>query len=153
MSIARAAAGISREVCMSIHSFIYKDASEASEACAVKVAELLQQAVAAKPSAAFAVSGGTTPKLLFRELAKIRLEWDKVHLFWVDERCVPPTDAQSNYKLAKENFIDPAGFPAAHVHRIQAELEPERAARLYADEIRSFFSLGRAEFPSFDIIH
>jgi 6-phosphogluconolactonase len=138
---------------MSIHSFIYKDASEASEACAVKVAELLRQAVAAKPSAAFAVSGGTTPKLLFRELAKIRLEWDKVHLFWVDERCVPPTDAQSNYKLAKENFIDPAGFPSRNVHRVPTELDPEGAARSYADEIREFFGSGPDELPHFDVIH
>jgi 6-phosphogluconolactonase len=138
---------------MSIHSFIYKDAYEASQACAVKVVELLQQAVAAKPSAALAVSGGTTPKLLFRALAKIRFEWDKVHLFWVDERCVPPTDEQSNYKLAKENFIDPAGFPSRNVHRIPAELEPAIAARSYGNEIREFFGLGPGELPHFDVIH
>src|ERR1700680_1801686 len=138
---------------MSIHSFVYKDANEASEACAVKVVELLRQAVAAKPNAAFAISGGTTPKLLFRELAKIRFEWDKVHLFWVDERCVPPTDSQSNYKLAKENFIDAVVFPSRNVHRVPAELEPEIAARSYADEIREFFGLGPDELPHFDVIH
>jgi 6-phosphogluconolactonase len=138
---------------MSIHSFVYKDANQASEACAVKVVELLRQAVAAKPNAAFAISGGTTPKLLFRELAKIRFEWDKVHLFWVDERCVPPTDSQSNYKLAKENFIDAAVFPSRNVHRVPAELEPEIAARSYADEIREFFGLGPDELPHFDVIH
>jgi 6-phosphogluconolactonase len=138
---------------MSIHSFIYKDANEASEACAVKVVELLRQAVAAKPNAAFAISGGTTPKLLFRELAKIGFEWDKVHLFWVDERCVPPMDSQSNFKLAKENFIDPAGFPSRNVHRVPAELEPEIAARSYADDIREFFGLSPDALPHFDIIH
>jgi 6-phosphogluconolactonase len=138
---------------MSIHSFIYKDPNEASQACAVKVVGLLQQGLAAKPSATFAVSGGTTPKLLFRELAKLPFEWDKAHLFWVDERCVPPTDPQSNYRLAKENFIDPAGFPSCNVHRIPAELEPRIAARSYADEIREFFGSGPDELPHFDVVH
>jgi 6-phosphogluconolactonase len=138
---------------MSIHSLIYPDANEASQACAVRVVQLLQQAVAAGPTSALAISGGTTPKLLFRELAKMRLEWDRVHLFWVDERCAPPTDPQSNYKLAKENFIDPVGFPSRNVHRVRAELEPEIAARSYADEIREFFGLGPNELPHFDVIH
>ena len=90
---------------------------------------------------------------MFADLAKARFDWDKVHLFWVDERGVPPTDTQSNYKLAKESFLDPARFPNQNVHRIQAELAPDVAARLYADEIRSFFSLGPGELPRFDIIH
>jgi 6-phosphogluconolactonase len=65
----------------------------------------------------------------------------------------PPTDPQSNYKLAKEHYIDPAGFPASNVHRIQAELEPETAARLYSEDIRKFFRLEPGSFPAFDIIH
>jgi 6-phosphogluconolactonase len=91
---------------------------------------------------------------LFGELAKSRFDWSRVHLFWVDERGVPPGDPQSNYKLAKEHLIDPAGFPASNVHRIQAELEPETAARLYAEDIGKFFGLrSPGAFPRFDIIH
>ena len=138
---------------MSLHWYIYEDPQETAAECCHKIFDLLREALATRDRAALAVSGGSTPKLLFAEMAQATFGWSRVHLFFVDERGVPPTDTQSNYKLAKENFIDPAGFPAANVHRIQSELEPERAARLYADEIRSFFSLGRAEFPSFDIIH
>jgi len=138
---------------MSIHTFVHNDAKTASEACAAKVVQLLGQAVAGTGRATFAVSGGTTPKLLFGELARTPFDWSKVHLFWVDERCVPPTDPQSNYKLAKENLIDPAGFPAANIHRIPAELDPEVAARACAADIREFFGLKPGELPRFDVLH
>jgi 6-phosphogluconolactonase len=138
---------------VSAHWYFYEDPRETAAACCQKILEVLKETLADRDRAALAVSGGTTPKLLFADMAKSRFDWSRTHLFWVDERGVPPTDAQSNYKLAKENFIDPAGFPAQNVHRIQAELDPQRAAQLYADEIRSFFSLGPGEFPSFDIIH
>jgi 6-phosphogluconolactonase len=138
---------------MSIHSYIYEDAQEASAACAIKMLGLLEVSLAASSVATLAISGGSTPKLLFGELAKARFDWSRVHLFWVDERAVLPTDPQSNYKLAKEHFIDPAGFPASNVHRIQAELEPETAARLYSEDIGKFFRLEPGSFPAFDIIH
>jgi len=138
---------------VSVHWHIYEEPQETAAACSRKILDLLKERLANGDRATLAVSGGSTPKLLFAEMTKANSDWTRVHLFWVDERGVPPTDAQSNYKLAKENFIDAAGFPARNVHRIQAELDPELAARLYADEIRSFFSLGPGEFPSFDIIH
>jgi 6-phosphogluconolactonase len=111
-----------------------------------------------QPRASSAVSGGTTPKLMFAELAKANFDWSDVHLFWVDERSVPPADSQSNYKLAKENFIDPAHFPSANVHRIHGELPPKEAAKLYQEDIRTFFQLASAvvakgTVPQFDIIH
>ncbi len=143
---------------MTMQSFVYENAQAASEACARKIIELLGRALATEPRASIAVSGGTTPKLMFAEMAKANFDWSNVHLFWVDERLVPPTDSQSNYKLAKENFIDPAHFPSANVHRIQGELPPQEAAKLYEDDIRSFFNLsppGKAQgaVPQFDIIH
>ncbi len=138
---------------MSAHWYIYEDPAETAAASCRKILDLLKATLASNERAALAVSGGSTPKLLFAEMAKSGFDWTRTHLFWVDERGVPPTDAQSNYKLAKENFIDPARFPAGNIHRIQAELEPERAAQLYADDMRSFFALKPAEFPCFDIIH
>jgi 6-phosphogluconolactonase len=138
---------------MSVHASIYDTAGEAASHCATKILELLGTSLATSPHATLAISGGATPQLMFGDLARAKFDWTRVHLFWVDERGVPPTDAQSNYKLAKETFIDPAGFPAANVHRIQAELEAREAARLYAEEIREFFSLGPGELPNFDIIH
>ena len=61
------------------------------------------KSLAGQEFATFAVSGGTTPKLLFRQLAAPRFQWERVHLFWVDERGVPPTDPASNYRLAEEH--------------------------------------------------
>jgi len=138
---------------VSVHWYIYEGPTETAVACCRKILDLLAETLARHERASMAVSGGSTPKLLFAEMAKANFDWSRVHLFWVDERGVPPTDAQSNYKLTKEKFIDAANFPAQNVHRIQAELDPESAARLYADEIRSFFSLRRGEFPRFDIMH
>jgi 6-phosphogluconolactonase len=138
---------------MTVQSFVYESADAASEACARKVLELLGRALSAQPRAAIAISGGTTPKRMFADLAQSGFNWTNVHLFWVDERCVPPTDSESNYKLAKERFIDPARFPAANVHRIQGELAPTEAANLYAADIRKFFQLPSGVAPQFDIIH
>ena len=138
---------------MSIHTFVYENALEASAACARRTLDILQETLAGESYATLAISGGSTPKLLFDELAKAHLDWTKVHLFWVDERGVPPTDAQSNFKLAKEHLIDPGHFPGRNVHRIQAELAPDIAARLYDEDIREFFALPAGEFPHFDIIH
>jgi 6-phosphogluconolactonase len=138
---------------MTAQSFVFENAQAASEACARKVLELLGRALSSQPRATIAVSGGTTPKLMFGELARAAFDWKNVHLFWVDERLVPPTDSQSNYKLTKENFIDPAHFPASNVHRIQGELPPQEAAKLYADDIRAFFNLAPGDLPHFDVIH
>src|SRR5260370_28088306 len=138
---------------MSIHTFVYEDALEASSACARRTLDILQETLAGESYATLAISGGSTPKLLFDELAKAHFDWNKVHLFWVDERGVPPTDPQSNFKLAKEHLIDPGHFPGRNVHRIQAELAPEVAARFYDQDIREFFALPSGEFPHFDIIH
>jgi 6-phosphogluconolactonase len=138
---------------VSVHWYIYEAAAQTAGACCRKLLDLLKEALSNRDRATLAVSGGSTPKLLFAEMTVANFDWSRVHLFWVDERGVPPTDAQSNYKLAKENFLDAAGFPAQNIHRIQGELNPECAARLYADEIRSFFSLAPGELPDFDIIH
>lgn len=138
---------------MSVESLVYENGRAASEACSRKIIELLEDALARQPRASLAVSGGTTPKFMFADMAKASFDWSNVHLFWVDERMVPPTDSQSNYKLAKENFIDPARFPSGNVHRIHGEIPPKEAVKLYDDEIRGFFELSPGAVPRFDIIH
>lgn len=138
---------------MTEHSFVCENAQAASDACARKILELLAGALATQPRASLAVSGGSTPKMMFSEMAKAGFDWSNVHLFWVDERMVPPADSQSNYKLAKDYFIDAARFPAANVHRVQGELAPSEAAKRYGDDIRSFFQLASGAVPRFDIIH
>jgi len=79
--------------------------------------------------------------------------WPSVNLFWVDERCVPPDDPQSNYRLAREAWLGPGKFPESNTHRVQTQFPPEDAARAYSEEIRTIFGLKPGELPQFDVIH
>ena len=130
---------------MSVRWHTCSDAAAAADACAHHIIALLEEVLSGQEFATFAVSGGTTPWLLFQRLAGSRFRWDHVHLFWVDERCVPPTDPASNYNLANEYLIHPAHIPQRHVHRICGEIPPRTAAARYADEIKEFFGLGEGE--------
>jgi len=138
---------------MSIEWFTHPDPRAAADACARHISALLEQALAQQEHATVAVSGGSTPKLLFQSLVSSGFRWQRIHLFFVDERCVPPTDLESNYRLANENLITPAHIPAAQVHRIHGEIKPETAARQYTDDIRNFFGLEEGEQPHFDVVH
>ena len=139
---------------MSHERIIRKTPLEAAEECGRFMLATLGERIANGEVATLAVSGGTTPKLLFHFMAAQAFDWSNVHLFWVDERGVPPEHEQSNYRLAREHFIDPAGFPSANVHRIHAELEAKQAAARYRDELREFFKLDplRNDMPGFDVV-
>jgi len=138
---------------MSAKTFTAPDAQAAADACARHIFDLLNAAIAAHGRASLAISGGSTPKLLFQTMAATPFAWERVHLFFVDERCVPPTDSASNYKLANDHLIAHAKIPAENVHRIVGEMVPTEAAKRYAAEIREFFGLQEGEMPPFDIVH
>jgi 6-phosphogluconolactonase len=138
---------------MSVRRHTLPDAPSAAEACAHHVIGLLEEALSGQEFVTLAISGGSTPKLLFQKLAAAKFRWDHVHLFWVDERCVPPTDEASNYRLADETLIQPAQFPRRQVHRICGELAPQTAAKRYVEEIREVFGLAGGDMPRFDIMH
>jgi 6-phosphogluconolactonase len=137
---------------VSVQRHVYKDAPATAEACAQHIFATLEEAIAARPYATLALSGGSTPKLLFECMAAAKFQWERVHLFWVDERPVPPTDEHSNYRLAEEWLIKPAGIPSNQIHRIHSELDPTAAADMYVDAIRNFFKLQPGELPKFDVI-
>ncbi len=132
---------------------IAENEQAAANGCAASLLDAIREVLAASPVARIAISGGSTPKLMFQVLAKTPFSWSQVHIFWVDERCVPPTDPESNYKLAAETFLQPAGVPSENIHRIQGELEPAEGAARYAEEIRIAFGLKNGELPAFDVIH
>ncbi|HXB67867.1 MAG TPA: 6-phosphogluconolactonase [Candidatus Acidoferrales bacterium] len=138
---------------MSVRRHTLSDAASAAEACAHHVIGLLEEVLAGQEFASLAISGGSTPKLLFQKLAVAKFPWDHVHLFWVDERCVPPADEASNYKLAEDYLIQPAHIPHRLVHRVFGELAPQTAAQRYVDDIREFFGLSGGEMPRFDVVH
>lgn len=90
-----------------------------------------------------ALSGGTISKSLYAMLATrhyaARIDWSRVHLFWGDERCVPPADSMSNYRMARETLIDHVALPDENVHRIRGEIAPAAAAAAYELELRNVF--------------
>jgi len=131
---------------------VFSDASAAAEACARRITALLEEALGGRDFVTLAVSGGSTPRLLFAKMAPLRFDWHRVHLFWVDERCVSPDDPASNYKLAREGLITPAHIPERNVHRILGEVAPQEAAQRYAEDIRRFFGLAAGEQPRFDVV-
>jgi 6-phosphogluconolactonase len=138
---------------MSAHWYTSPDASAAAEACAHHVVGILDEVLAGQEFATFAISGGSSPRPMFQKLAATRFAWDRVHLFWVDERCVPPTDPASNYKMADETLIKAAHIPQRHLHRIVGEIAPKTAAERYTAEIREYFGLENGEMPHFDLVH
>jgi 6-phosphogluconolactonase len=131
----------------------YPDLRAAAEACSQRIVETIENVLADRGYATLALSGGSTPQTMFARLAASSLPWNRIHVFWVDERAVPPSDAQSNYKLAAETLLMPAHVPQRNIHRIRGELMPEAAARAYAHEIREFFGLAEGEMPEFDVVH
>jgi 6-phosphogluconolactonase len=123
---------------------------------AEQILEVAQAAAATRGVARIAISGGHTPKRTFELLASEQqfslLPWDKVDLFWVDERCVPPDNADSNYRMTRESLLEKVPLAADRVFRIEGELEPEQAAARYESAIRNRFRLEGAELPTFDLI-
>jgi 6-phosphogluconolactonase len=131
----------------------YANSRAAAEACGQRILELLAAAIGNRKMATLAISGGTSPKPMFELFAKSGFPWEQVHVFWVDERCVPPSDPQSNFRLAKEAWLAAAKVPAGNIHRVQTELDPHQAARQYAQGLQDFFEVQLGELPQFDVIH
>ena len=111
---------------------VLPDPEAVAEEAAQRFSRWAVEAVNARGRFSAALSGGSTPGALFRRLAKEpfrgEIPWDGVHLFWADERCLPPDHPGSNYRLAHEALIARVPIPPENVHRVHGELEPERAA-------------------------
>ena len=118
----------------------------------------VERAVATRGIARVALSGGSTPQAMFKLLADpagpfaATVPWDKVQIFWVDERCVGPNDPESNYGVARELLLSKVAIPAANVFRMEGELEPEEAAARYESTLRNVMKLEGAESPAFDLL-
>jgi 6-phosphogluconolactonase len=133
-----------------------------ADALALRAADVFamaaQAAAAARGRFAVALSGGETPRALYRHLARQqfaqKVPWRRVHLYWGDERCVPPDDAASNYGMAHDAFIKHVPIAPANVHRIEGERDPEAAALAYEEELRALAGLERpaSDVPVFDLV-
>ncbi len=110
---------------------------------------------AAKTKLTVALSGGSTPKLLFQELADNfadRVDWNRIHFFWGDERCVPPDDSESNYGMTKELLLDRISIPSENVHRVHGESSPADERIRYEQEIGDHVALNESGTPQFDLM-
>ena len=126
------------------------------DALAERVAAwLAERAAAARGPFSLALSGGSTPKRLYARLAaapwRERMPWDRVHLFWGDERFVPPDHPDSNRRMAQEAMVAHVPIPPANLHPVPVDGTPEDAARRYEAELRAF-AAGRPQGePLFDV--
>jgi 6-phosphogluconolactonase len=125
---------------------ILPDSEAVARAAADEFVASADAAEAAGECLSIALSGGTTPAALYGLLAgepwAAQVNWKRVHVFWGDERCVPPDHPGSNYRMARESFLDAVPIPPENVHRIRGELPRDEAAELYERELRAFFGTG-----------
>jgi 6-phosphogluconolactonase len=131
---------------------IFDDPPAAAKACGDAILDILDKARRERGRATLAVSGGSTPRLMFQSMAKVAFDWSSVQIFQVDERCVPPDNELSNFRMTREALLDSARLEENQFHRIRGELAPDDAARLYVDDIRQSFNLAPGELPVFDAI-
>lgn len=134
---------------------ILKDSERLSRHAANLFVEKSNQSILERNQFLVALNGGSTPMRLFQLLAseyRDQIEWDKVHVFWGDERCVPPTDAGSNYRQAYETWLSKVSISENNIHRVQGELDPISAAMKYAETLKQFAD-SNFDFPRFDLVY
>jgi 6-phosphogluconolactonase len=134
---------------------IFKDLEELSCAAANLFIEQAAQSIAEGSYFLVALNGGSTPTRLFQLLAtdyREKVDWSKVHIFWGDERCVPPDNVGSSYGQARDALLDRVSIPDANIHRIRGELGPAEASKDYSLILRRFAS-PPFEWPRFDLVY
>jgi 6-phosphogluconolactonase len=143
-------------VSSSVEIRILTTPQELFEVAAEEVVRAATEAVAQRGRFTIALSGGSTPKNLFNLLAtnaRTVLPWDRTYFFWSDERHVPPTDPESNYRMAEEIMLSKIPVNAGNVFRIAAENpDAAAAAEAYEQTLRKFFQLEPGQVPVFDLI-
>jgi 6-phosphogluconolactonase len=128
---------------------VYKDKQEVAQ----EFSKFLADRIASNKNYSVALSGGSTPKIVFDYLAEHHkdLQWSNVHFYWGDERCVPSTDNESNYKMTVDHLLSKISIPAENIHRVLGENDPqgeaERYDQLLVDNLNSVDGT-----PQFDLV-
>jgi 6-phosphogluconolactonase len=125
---------------------ITADLAELATAAMQEVLKSSRQAISQRGGFSFVLSGGNTPKTLFEKLATdpaaAGMDWSRTEVYFGDERCVPPDDAESNYRMAKLAMLDRVAIPPASVHRMRGEIDPQTAAIEYGRILQAKFGEG-----------
>jgi len=112
---------------------------------------LATEAIAARGQFVVALAGGSTPRAMYALLAgeefAARVDWSRVHIFWGDERCVPPDHPDSNYRMGREALLRHVPLPTGNVYRIRGEIDPEQAALAYERRLKGVRCLERVALP------
>jgi 6-phosphogluconolactonase len=136
---------------------VVADAAALSRAAAEELTRVIHEAVEARGRATIALAGGSTPRALYEQVAqepmRSRIPWARVHLFWGDERCVPPDQPESNFHMTHETLLARVPIPASNIHRIPVEHgDPDATAQAYERALREHFRLANGAWPAFDLI-
>ncbi len=129
---------------------IFSDPKEVAQQFAIYLADFVKT----REIIFLALSGGSTPKLLFDHLASHysrSINWAKVHFFWGDERCVPSDHSESNYKMTLDHLLSKIEIPDENIHRVKGEMEPQLEADRYAAEIKNLVAV-EGDLPKFDLV-
>jgi len=122
---------------------VLPDPAALAEAAAQRVAAAAREAIALADHFSIGLSGGSTPKVLYQLLAsepqRSQIDWPKVELFFVDERCVPPDHPDSNYRMVNETLLSQAPIPRDNVYRMRGEIDPNEAAKEYGMMLKEKF--------------
>lgn len=136
--------------------FVCRDADALAEEAADRIVAEAQAAISVRGRFLLVLSGGSTPQRTYEILARpeghLQIDWAKTWLFFGDERCVPPDDVRSNYRMAAEALITPIGIAADHVLQMRTEVgSPAQSAVDYERRLKTFFGSANG-FPHFDLI-
>ena len=130
---------------------VYSSREDLFQAAATKFIGLAKESIQEKDQFSVALSGGSTPRLLYESLTKVNslLAWDKVHLYWGDERHVPMDHPDSNFRMVKEALLDKINIPERNIHPVPVELDARMAAFHYEEELRRYH---QGVWPNFDLV-
>ncbi len=147
--------GVPPEILPGVH--VYPNPAEVARGAARQFVDYAWQSIAKDGQFMVALSGGETPRAMFEHLAsdefRGQVDWARVHVFWSDERAVPPTAPESNYGMARREFLIRVPIPQGNVHRMEAE-KPSigRAAHEYEEVLRKYLDLDDRGFPRFHLL-
>jgi len=119
---------------------ISPDYEQLSRAAAERMGAMVRAVLSDQDTVALALAGGSTPRGLYERLAEAALPWDRIHLFWGDERVVPHDHPKSNVRLVRETLLDGAAPPAENLHPMPTTGAPDAAAAAYADTLHGAFA-------------
>ncbi|HET6340948.1 MAG TPA: 6-phosphogluconolactonase [Gemmatimonadota bacterium] len=138
-------------------TIVYDDADELRDAAAERIAEIGEHALSERGRFRWVMTGGSTVLPVYERLAapllRDRLAWERVEVFFTDERCVPPGHPDSNFGMASRTLLDRVPIPCEQIHRMRGEdPNPERAAIEHEHRLREALGIGRGEAPDFDLV-